>query len=324
MIRRTLLLSLIFATTQALAQQRRHSIAEEASSAPEVSAERPVAALSGLGSPSPNLSVGPGDLLAINVFDTPELAALVRVSNSGEVSFPLLGTLHVAGLSAVETEALIAGHLRDGGYVLDPQVSILVREYATQAVSMLGEVRKPGPYPMLGSHTLLDLVTAAGGMTPTAGSFVSITHVDGTAPEIVQLNTAPGESWKTNPVIAPGDRIEIPRAPIVYVAGEVGRPGGFVMTDHETLTVLKALALADGTKPGASLSKARLLRKNASGVQNTPLPLKQMLAGRAPDMELRDNDMLFIPNHGAMSFAARTAETLLAVASSSVIYAATR
>ena len=322
-LQKALLIAAISAASLAMAQQRLQPKIEE-SAAQDVPNQTPVIASSGLSSTSQNLNIGPGDLIAINVFETPELTTLLRVSNSGEISYPLLGNLHVAGLSSGETEQLIAKRLREGRFVLDPQVSVMVREYATQAVSVLGEVRKPGAYPILGAHSLLDVLTAAGGLTNSAGSVVSITPAGSSQPAIVHLNTTPGESWKANPLIAPGDRIEIARAPIVYVMGEVGRPGGFVMTEREKLTLLKALALAEGTKPTAALSKARLLRKTSGGIQDTRVSLKQILAGKAPDIELQDSDLVFVPNSSAKSFAARTAETLIAAASSGAVYGAMR
>src|SRR5690242_18030466 len=136
--------------------------------------EGPGAIASGLVRASPDMVIGPGDLIEVAVFDAPELAAVGRVTNSGDFSYPLLGSVQVLGKTAAEVSAAIATGLRDNSYVLDPRVSVTVREYATQGVSVMGEVHRPGTYPLLGTHTLLDVVSAAGGLTTIASGVIAL------------------------------------------------------------------------------------------------------------------------------------------------------
>src|SRR6202140_4263490 len=121
--------------------------------------------------------IGAGDLVEMSVFDTPELSGKLRVSNTGDISLPLVGSLHVAGLKADDVQTLIRRKFIEGGFLKDPQVTVFVVEYATQGVSVLGEVKTPGIYPAFGSHHLLDYISVAGGLTPSAGTTITITRV---------------------------------------------------------------------------------------------------------------------------------------------------
>jgi polysaccharide biosynthesis/export protein len=277
---------------------------------------------SGLNTVSANLVIGPGDLLGISVFDTPELTQETRVSNSGAIEYPLLGSVNVMGMTAPEAAHTISTLLRKGDFVRDAQISISIKEYATQGVSLLGEVRRPGSYPAMGTHTLLDYITAAGGLTVMANRTVTITHKGNPEPSTYTIDTHEGQSWKVNPLVESGDRVEVGRAGVVYVLGEVGKPGGFVVGNGERLTVLKAIALAGGHKRTATLSKARLIRKTESGTEETPVSVKTLLAGKQPDIELRDNDVLFIPGNEAKTLAIRTLESMVSAVGYSAIYAA--
>jgi polysaccharide export outer membrane protein len=225
----------------------------------------------------------------------------------------------IAGLTTASAEQLITKRLRDSNYVLDPQVNVMVREYATQAVSVLGEVRKPGPYTLLGAHTLLDAIATAGGLTTDAGNTVTITRAGSTQPTVIRLNTMPGESWKANPGVYPGDRIEVDHAPVVYVVGEVVRPGGFSVGNRQKLTVLKAIALAQGFNRTAALNKVRVLRRTGTAIEEQPLAVKLIMKGKAPDIELQDSDVLVVPGSGAKS-ALKSASSIFQAAAQSAIY----
>src|SRR5262249_51105677 len=196
--------------------------------------------------------IGPGDLLEVTVFDTPELSGKVRVSSAGDVSLPLIGALHVAGLKTDEMQSLVARKLIDGQMVNNPQVSVFMVEYATQGVSVLGEVKKPGIYPTLGQHRLMDYISLAEGLTPLAGAWATITPRAQTPVTTVALSSKSASAAARNPEISPGDTIFVSKAGIVYVVGDVGKPGGFVMDHDERLTVLQAIALAQGVNSTAA------------------------------------------------------------------------
>lgn len=239
-----------------------------------------------------------GDLLEVSVYNVPELATKARVGTSGDVYLPLIDYVHVGDLTVEEAQALIEKRLEDGGFVRGPHVTIFLDESASQGVTVLGEVVKPGIYPALGDRKLYDLISAAGGFSPAAGRKVSIIRQhSATAPITVNLPRNLADDLQDNVDILPGDTITVPRAPIIYVVGDVGRPSGLLI-DNGSLTVLQALALAGGANHTAKLGSVRIIRKGPEGMTETKVPLKKMLEARAPDMTLQADDILFVPLSG--------------------------
>jgi polysaccharide export outer membrane protein len=175
-------------------------------------------------------------------------------------------------------------------------------------------------YPLLGSHGLLDLVSAAGGVTPTASRLVTVAHKsDPEHPEVVKIDTKAG-AVAVNVDIRPGDTITVARCGVVYVMGDVGRPGGFLIENNDRLTVLQAVALAQGATRTAVKNKARMIRKTSDGRQEIPLPLNRIMAGKAADPLLEDGDIIFIPSSEAKNLAYRSMEATVGVAASLVVY----
>jgi polysaccharide biosynthesis/export protein len=245
---------------------------------------------------APALRISAGDLLAVDVFDTPELSAKLRVSENGDINVPVAGSVHVGGLTAVEAAARTEQLLRDNDILKHPHVEVFVQEYATQGVSILGEVKNPGVYPNLGSHSLLDFISVAGGITPTAGKAVTIAHKnDPDHPTVVHLDNSPDVAMKANVEILPGDTIVVSRSGIVYVVGDLGKPGGFLIDNNQRLTALQAVALAQGANKDSALNKSRLIRKTPNGPQESPLLLGKILAGKQSDIALEDGDIVFVP-----------------------------
>lgn len=266
------------------------------------------------------LRIGPGDLLEISVFGAAEFNRQVRVSSAGDVSLPLIGSVHLAGLTTDLAEKLVEHKLLGGGYFNDPHVSIFEKEYQTQGVSVLGEVQKPGIYPMLGSRKLFDVISAAGGTTPKAGNQITITHRDPSQSlQSVILAGNANDSTSNNPDVLPGDTVVVQKAGIVYVVGDVHMPGGFIM-DKPGLTVLQALAMAQGANPTAKLDGARLIRRTGDQRQDLPIALKKILASKAADVELQADDILFVPNSSAKSAMHRTLEAIVQTATGVAIY----
>src|SRR5215471_13346716 len=267
-----------------------------------------------------DLRIGPGDLLEISVFGAADFNKQVRVSSAGDVSLPLIGLVRLAGLTTDLAEKLVEQKLLSGGYFTDPQVSIFEKEYQTQGISVLGEVQKPGIYPMLGSHKLFDVISAAGGTTPKAGNQVTITHRDqAQPPQTVTLAGAGSDSTRNNPEVLPGDTVVIQKAGVVYVVGDVRTPGGFVM-DKPVVTVLQALALDQGANTTAKLDGARLIRRTGDQREDVPIALKRILASQAPDVNLQADDILFVPNSRAKSALHRGLEAIVQAATGVAIY----
>jgi polysaccharide biosynthesis/export protein len=255
------------------------------------------------------IAIGPGDLLDLSVFDVPELVLKVRVDVNGCVSLAFLGDLKLAGMTAGNAQRLIARELVARQLVRDPQVSIFIEEFATQGITVYGEVNAPGIYPLMGPHHLYDLISAAGGLTLKSGRTVTVLHAgQSEGPEVVALaNINAGENplEHANVPIYPGDTIVVSKAGMVYVLGEVNKPGAFLMEDNTSISVLKATALAGGTTKLASLKGSLILRKSLAGTTQTRIPLDKIYHGKASDLQLHAEDIVFVPlsnirNYGAM------------------------
>lgn len=261
------------------------------------------------------LRVSSGDLLELGVFDTPELSGKLRVNEAGEIYVPVAGAVRVSGMTSDEAAVAIEAKLRSADIMKDPHVSVFISEYATQGVTVTGEVKSPGIYPLLGSHGLVDLVSAAGGVTSSASRIVTLTHKsDPEHPEILKLDNRPG-SVAANVDIRPGDTIAVSKAGVAYVVGDVGRAGGFLIESNDRLTVLQVIALAGGTSRTAAQDKARLIRKTPTGREELRVPLKAILNGKVIDIPLEDGDILFVPSSKGKIFAYRGVDSAIAITS---------
>lgn len=272
---------------------------------------------------APRLAIGPGDVLDVEVFDTPELSMpSARVSQTGQVVLPVLGAVEVAGLNAEQAAQRIEAQMRERGIMLDPQVTVSVVEFITQGATMLGEVKSPGVYPTFGGRRLLDMIALAGGVMPTAGKTVSIVHrSDPTHAVIIDLvPNALALGAQENPLILPGDTVMVSKASIVYILGAVNRPGGYLINNNERLSLMQALTMAGGWDKAAALSKARLIRKVPEGHKELMLDLKHVLNGRQADVALKDGDILFLPESLGKTFAYRGVDVVVAAAQNAAIY----
>ena len=281
----------------------------------------PASELRAASAPSPSLRISSGDLLEISVYGVPELKQKTRVDEHGLVYMPLIGYVNLGGVTVGEAQALLEKKLTEGGYLKNPNVTVLVAEYATQGASVLGEVTKPGIYPVLGERRLFDLISAAGGLTPRAGRLITVTRRDRPQePIALNLTKDPAQSPEINVEVQPGDTIAVSKAGLVYVVGEVGRPSGFVMENNENMTVLQAIAMANGVTPYSALNSSKLIRRTPAGPQEIPIPLKKILTAEAPDMTLQAEDIVFVPRRAGKRAAERTIEAILQVATGLAIY----
>ena len=264
------------------------------------------------------LVIGPGDEVEITVYGAPDLSEHTRVSADGNISMPLIDYVRIAGLSSREAEAAIEAKLRQNNVVNDPQVSVYVKEYTSSGISVAGEVAKPGFYSALGPHRLFDVLQAAGGPTDKAANEVMVSHRDQKDATTLHISKDPAEMAASNVDLQPGDTVVVPKAGIVYVLGEVTRPGGYVLNSTGGITVLQVVAAAGGPTHVASAGKTRLLRRTENGFQEQGVDLKKLLRGKAHDVPVRDQDILFIPSSGIKS--AVNAGALLATVGTAAIY----
>jgi polysaccharide biosynthesis/export protein len=293
----------LFAATLALAQSQAVTMGNRESGNP--------------GAPAMRLDAG--DLLEVTTFDTPELSGKFRLDGRGNVTLPVGGTVPLHGLTAEQAGTAIERLLRDRDILKSPHVTVLVLEYATQGVNVLGEVKQPGIYPLAGKHGVLDFLSMAGGLTPAASKVVNITH---RAPPwdtvTVNLAGAHGGSLENDVQVQPGDRVVALRAGVVYVVGDVGKPGGYMM-DGSGVTVVQALALAQGMNRTAK-SSGMLIRNAPDGRVNTQLALNKILANKAPDPALQDGDIVYVPLSGAKDWTSKGVSAALQMAVGMVIY----
>jgi polysaccharide export outer membrane protein len=200
----------------------------------------------------------------------------------------------------------------------------LVTSYAGQDVSVLGEVARPGVYPYTLHHRLLDLISSASGLSPNAGRLVNVFHRDDAkTPHPVVLDPSGTDTASDhNPELAPGDTVQVSRAGLVYVIGDVVRPGGFPVDPAQGLTVVQALSLGWGTLENAATGRALLIREQKSGRTITTLNLKRMIHGQEPDQPVHDRDILFVPDSTAKNLWNRFLESAVQSAAGVPIYGA--
>jgi len=263
----------------------------------------------------PNYILGPEDVINIEVFNLPELSKTVRVANDGTVTLPLIGRVQAAGLTTEQLRKELADKWGEN-YLQDPQVTVFVSEFKAKPVSVIGAVEKPGLYPLTGRRTLIEMLSMAGGFgkraTSAAGRTVLITrksgfgdlqpvdgmHVRGPDQIEIDLNRLLyTKDEALNIEMKPLDIISVSKADVVYVTGAVKRPGGFVLEDRPTMTVLQAIAMAEGFTPTSAKKSARILRTNQDGSKTeVPINLSKILSGKGQDTTLAANDILFVPD----------------------------
>ena len=288
--------------------------------------------------------VGSGDLLHIDVFDVPELSRDVRVGDAGDISYPLIpGKIRAAGLTPFELEEKLEQLLVTNGLVSHPQVSVLIREQTSQPVSVVGAVQHTMVYQVMRPTTLLEVLSAAGGISDDAGNVVIVTRParpSSPRAENVSASDDPKDDQQIitirlqdllesgnavyNIPIYGGDVVSVPRAGIVYVLGfGVAQPGGYVVQSHgEQITVLKALALAHGLTTFAKANSAVIMRTNpATGNRDQiPVHIKAMENHKEEDVAMKNNDILYIPDSRGLKVLAKGGETLLGVGTQVAVY----
>jgi polysaccharide biosynthesis/export protein len=272
----------------------------------------------------PTITIGPGDQIDIEVFDTPELSGPARVSQTGEVNMTILGNIQVAGLTPNLAARKIEGELKSRGILIDPHVTVSIAEYASQGATVTGEVRSPGVYPTLGSRRLLDMIALAGGVSNAAGRTATIVHrADPQHP--VNITLVPNNNSlgaQQNPVIMPGDTVVIARAGIIYVLGDVGKAGGYLIDNNERLSLLQALSLAGGWTRTSAQSKVILIRKVPEGREEIKLDLSHMVHGQIADIAVSNGDILFIPSSIPKLIAYQGISAAVSGAQQAIVYGA--
>lgn len=210
--------------------------------------------------------LGPGDLLRITVFGSPELSNEARVSASGNITYPLVGQLAVAGRSAAQVESMLSARLVEGGYVREPQVSVHVLEFRSQKVAVLGHVAKPGQYALQSASTLLDVIAEAGGLVnDEAGDSATLIRADGSKTPIDLAALFSGDPAQ-NRSVSGGDTVYVPRAAQFYIYGEVQKPGRYKL--ERNMTISRAISAGGGLTSRGSERRVVLKRRTADGKEH--------------------------------------------------------
>jgi polysaccharide biosynthesis/export protein len=282
--------------------------------------------------------LGPEDELSIWVANAEEITGRpIKVGTDGFISVPLAGRVQAAGLTVAALEAQLVERLKS--HIREPEVALTLAEPRSQPVSVLGSVNKPGAHQLRGRKTLVEMLSAAEGIRPDAGYTITIVRQkewgrlplanaqdDPTGRFTVATVNLKSITDATNPAdniqIQPHDIITVPKADMVYVIGEVAKAGGFVLQERETLTVLEAVSLAGGLGGTASAKSARILRRTATSVDRTEVPVNVagILAGTASDVRLQPDDILFVPTSQSKRAAIRTLETAIQLGTGLVIW----
>ena len=267
------------------------------------------------------LKIAPGFLLNVEVYDEPDLSAQLRVGDDGNVIMPLVGTIHVAGDTQAEAQHKIQESLKSAKILKSPQVTLNIVQYATTLVTVLGEVSSPGRLQMLAPHSLLDVLSFAGGETALAGGEIQVRHeaAGKVTTAIYHYGRSSNGDTISEITIHNGDTVIVPRAGIVYVLGAVNRAGGFMMQEDGKLDVAQALSLAMGTSLLAKTGNIHILRRRPDGTfLEFTANYKDITNGKATPPQLQAQDIVYVPNSKIKSMFADTQSVLNAAASASI------
>lgn len=248
-----------------------------------------------LAPPAAKQRLEPGDLIAVSVFEAPELATEVRLDPRGAITMPQAGRVELAGMTAAEAGAAIAARL-GRHYLLHPQVEVTVRQFAAEPVAVLGAVGHPGVYSARLYPDLASLLAAAGGVAAASGNRVLLSHAGSAQPALSVDATALLQQAAPRVPMEAGDTVRVEPASAVYIGGAVAKPGAYRMP-ASGLTLLEALLLAGGAGPNARLAGARIVHHGAAGWNQTQwVDARPVVAGRAADPALRPLDLVYIPS----------------------------
>jgi polysaccharide export outer membrane protein len=243
-----------------------------------------------------SLLIGPGDLIQVDVLDTPEMEQQVRVTDGGSAPLAYVGNVQVSGKTPAAAADAIRLLLISKNVMKHPQVTVRVQEYSTQDVSVLGQVRTPGAYPLTTPQPVLRVLSLAGGVTEIADRQVTVKRHGSSEQLTYTLSNDPQKMSTDMVMVNPGDIVMVPKSAIIYIMGDVGRPGGYAMSSNDShLTLLQAIARAGSANKTSKQSKVRLIRVTEQGKQDFPIHLDAMEKGKIPDMDLQANDIIFVP-----------------------------
>lgn len=297
---------------------------------------RPAPAIEPPGSNLPIQRIGANDLVAISVYDAPELTRTVRVDADGFVRLPMLKRrLKAEGLMPAELENAIAKALQAAQLIVDPFVTVTVAEYNSRPISVMGAVRRPLTFQAAGPVTLLDALARAEGLTQEAGPEILLSKPQrgesGEVKTLVKRITVraliDSADPEVNVALTGGEEIRVPESGKIFVVGNVKKPGSYPVDDNGEMTLLKALARAEGLSPYAG-RQAYIYRREGAGPRNEiRVELKQVMQRKIADIPLAATDVLYVPDNQGMRLGVAALEKVLLFGSgvgTALIYAGGR
>jgi polysaccharide export outer membrane protein len=301
-----LLLSVIFFAVAALAQQQQQS--NRAATIPEQGANLPAQA------------VGPNDLIAVSVYDAPELSRTIRIGTDGMIRLPMLKQLIKAeGLFPADLETAIAKALREEQILVDPFVTVTIAEYHSRPISVSGAVKMPLVFQAEGPISLLEAIARAQGLSENAGPEVLVSRSqpgpDGAAVMLTRRVTVRNLINDADPAVniklTGGEEIRVPEVSKIYVVGNIMKPGAYPVQNGSETTILQMLALTEGLAPFAN-KNAFIYRREANGSKNEiPVQLDKILARKSPDVPLIANDIFYIPDNKGKRMGVKAIEAIV-------------
>ena len=261
-------------------------------------------------------TLGPGDLISLVVYDSPELSRNFRIDEDGSLRLPMIRQrIQVAGLTMDECENAIAAALVNEQVLVNPIVSVSVAEFHSRPITVVGAVKTPTTFQATSSMTLLDAITRAGGMNDNAGPEILITHQPSGGGSVGLTERIPAKSLQdpagtsANLVLQGGDIVRIPDAGQIFMVGNVNHPGPFSISNNADMSMMKALSIAGGLSAFASHT-AYIYRADSNDSHKSEIPVKlsKILARKSPDVPLYANDMVYIPNRSVAQAAMKTFE----------------
>ena len=243
-----------------------------------------------------SLLIGPGDLIQVDVMETPEMEQQVRVTDAGTAPLAYIGSIHVSGQTPQSAAAMIQAALMEKKIMVKPQVTVKVQEYATQDVSVLGQVHTPGTYAITTPQTILKILSLSGGLTEAADRHITVKRQKSGEQLRYYVSNDAEQALSEVVMVYPGDTVLVGRAPMVYIMGDVNRPGGYVIATNDAhLSVLQAIAMAGSASKTAEQSRVRLIRTTGQGEVELPIHLDAIQKGKQPDVMLQPNDVVYVP-----------------------------
>lgn len=221
--------------------------------------------------------LGIGDIVKIAVYEQPDLATTAQIGAAGQIMLPLAGPVSIKGLTTSQAEQSIANRLRAGGFVKQPQVSVIVQEYRSQQVAVLGHVRKPDKYPVEATNTVLEILARAGGVSEEAGDVITVVR-DAAGKKVVfkiSISSFYSGDLSQNIAVTSGDLILVPRMNLYYIYGEVGKPGAYRL--ERDMTVVQALSVGGGLSDRGTQNGIRIKRQASGAVEEMQVGLNDML-----------------------------------------------